>query len=240
VRLPIPLPKGLPGDFWHEIIGLVFPVIFFTVHCIYNRKWIKQISLSMFSKKLPIRTKLLWYIDLACVLFIAFDVVSGLAVSKTFLFLNFGDMNWWKTWHRAISWFTVLPIGLHLGMHWIWIMGIFKKLLKITSNKATKILGQLIGFAAMTIGGYYFYTSEIWAKTVGGFYDRNRNPEALGIPDTTGSVVVNLGKYIPMMIFLLIFGVAIGHYVNRYLLEKNSKTANPQVKAANTTTVPAE
>ena len=48
--------RVLGGLTFHEIAGLLIAVVFFT-HIILNWKWIKNVTLKLFDRKLPLRAK---------------------------------------------------------------------------------------------------------------------------------------------------------------------------------------
>ncbi len=130
-------------------LGL-FLIGLFIIHNIINWSWIKNISLRLTDKMLPIRSEICWMINF--LLFVSFIliVISGIMISKT-VFINIkGDIILWKSIHYFASALAIILIGIHIGLHWNYLKRFITKRIKLPA-KIGKILGAaLIVFLLVT------------------------------------------------------------------------------------------
>ena len=121
--------KNLISMKFHMISGIVFG-IFILVHMFLNRKWIANISMRLFDKKIKFRT-----ISIIAILF------SGVYIIKA---KTYDRVMFWKMVHFGASYLSIALIGIHIGLYWNWVMNIFKKAFKIKSSNVTKLISSLI------------------------------------------------------------------------------------------------
>ncbi len=115
----------------HEWIGLGLGIAF-VVHIILHWKWVVECTKRLFTK-LPSKTKLNYLLNLLLLIGSIFIILSSFAIARTidFSWLGFGAYNFtWFQVHVASSFFVLIIIAIHLGLHWQWTMNAFKKIFK--------------------------------------------------------------------------------------------------------------
>lgn len=153
--------RVLTGMSFHEIAGLSIGLAFL-IHKALNWKWIKQVTRHIFGKNITAKARFGYVIDVLLLLSVAYILVSGLFISKVlFPDLMTGNNAFFKTTHTAVSYFSLLLIGIHVGLHWQWVMNMVRRLLHMEKqgrvfNYIAKGLAALV-FAA---GIYFGYTSN--------------------------------------------------------------------------------
>jgi len=140
------------GLLLHEIIGIsiLFIILF---HNLLNLKFIKSMINNF--KKLKIKTKVMFIVDIILTAQILFVVFTGIVISKKLLpglidiDMNISDL------HHFIAYTLLFNIGIHIGLHWSMIMNAFKKMLKIEKeNKIRKTVLRLVAFLLAVLGIY--------------------------------------------------------------------------------------
>lgn len=116
------LEEHFTGMNLHELIGVGMGVGII-VHIILHLKWIVSTMRRFFSKmfhesRLNFVINILTFVDLAVI------IVTGIGISRT-LGLEFGFdpslSHSLEQLHKQASTFSLMLIGLHVGMHWKWI-----------------------------------------------------------------------------------------------------------------------
>lgn len=107
----------------HEWLSIAFGAAI-VAHLLLHWQWIVQITRRLFAKvawhsRLNYLLNWLLFLDMTVLIF------TGLMVSESALPL-FGLQMWhggaWMRLHRLIADFSVFVIGLHLALHWSWIV----------------------------------------------------------------------------------------------------------------------
>lgn len=146
--------KMLFGIKFHEIAGLVIGGVVL-VHCILNSKWIKAITVKLFSKKITIRTRIMYLLDLLLLIDVVVIILSGIFISKVlFTFLRLQGIPSLKGIHISASYILLMIIGIHLGLHWNWVMSIFKKIFKIPQKKIITYISRGLAVLVLLFGIY--------------------------------------------------------------------------------------
>lgn len=116
------------GVRFHEIAGLVI-CLFFLLHKALSWKFIKETTLRLFGKA-NTKARINYIIDF--LLFIGFTliIISGMAIAKTidFSWVGFDMENRmiWRAMHTSVSMIVLMIVGIHIGLHWQWVMERFK------------------------------------------------------------------------------------------------------------------
>lgn len=194
--------KNLISIKFHMISGVVF-VIFILVHMILNRKWIYNISMRLFDKKINFRTKLSYIISLILFVLIILILFSGVYIIKE---KTYDRVMFWKMVHFGASYLSIALIGIHIGLYWKWIMNIFKKAFKIKSSSVTKLISLLIVLATLAFGFYTIYNKNYFTKTylcieyvvqyivpqdlevISSYYNESKKTSFIEIASTYGSI----------------------------------------------------
>lgn len=149
---------------FHEVAGIVICGAFL-LHKLLNWRWIKRVTLGLFGKQMPLRAKLCYVLDVILLLCMAFILVSGIFISKVvFPNLRIGKTFNFEQLHVSVSHLTLLFIGIHVGLHWKWIMDIFKKMVRLPANKVTPWISRLLVLGVFLFGLYSIYTTNYFSK----------------------------------------------------------------------------
>lgn len=99
---------------YHEIGGLVLFGLF-VLHLIFNYKWIRNVFVKLFSRKMLLRTRILCLLDVLLLLSWVMVIVSGACISK--VVFSFRVMGSWKMLHFFFAALSLILTGIHLGFH---------------------------------------------------------------------------------------------------------------------------
>lgn len=121
-----PQATGVPG---HEWLSLLF-VVPFAVHLLLHWDWIKQ-SAKRFSKKITAKERfsLVWNYLLYLMMLLA--TVSGFLVSVALLptlNIELHIQDFWSKIHHDSATLIMPIIGVHLALHWSWIVNLTKRM----------------------------------------------------------------------------------------------------------------
>lgn len=140
---------------FHEIAGLAIGA-FFLVHKLLNLKWIKSVTKNIFGKKVTIETRIRYILDVLLLLGVYTIIISGIFMSQVLFPQATADNFTWRSIHTAFSYICIILIGLHIGLHWKWVMNGFSRMFKIKGeNKIRKWLlrGAALGLAIWGLVG---------------------------------------------------------------------------------------
>lgn len=122
-------PKSFFGIWFHEIAGLTICALFI-LHMILNWGWIKVSTIRLFGK-VSSKQRLKYIIDILLLSAFACILISGMAIAKmiNFRWLGFDRENQmiYKSMHVSFSMLAVIITGVHLGLHWNWVLARFKR-----------------------------------------------------------------------------------------------------------------
>jgi hypothetical protein len=116
-------PRSFFGLPFHEWAGLLI-VLFFLLHKILNWGWIKKVTTSFF-KRSPGRARINYILDILLLTGLTLIVLSGIAIARTidFSWLNLGGSRFfWRAMHVSSSMLVLVLFGIHLGIHWKWVL----------------------------------------------------------------------------------------------------------------------
>lgn len=116
-------PRSFYGLGFHEWAGLIIGACFI-LHKLLNWGWIRKVTLSFFGKA-PGRARLNYTIDILLLAGLTLMILSGIAISRTidFSWLNLGgSRGFWRVMHTSSSYITLVLFGIHLGLHWKWVL----------------------------------------------------------------------------------------------------------------------
>jgi hypothetical protein len=162
-------PRSFYGLTFHEIAGLGV-LLFYVLHVTINWKFVKQVTLRFFTK-LPAKPRTNYVFDWLLLIGLFFAIFSGLPIARIidFSWMGFdrGNTIFWRTMHTSISMIVIIVAGIHLGLHWKWIVGLFKRRRKPGIAPAIRNTIFTILFIAVAIGAYYSYgATNFEQKTV--------------------------------------------------------------------------
>lgn len=148
--------RVLGGLAFHEIAGLAigFAIL---LHIIFNAKWVSKVTCAIFSKKINARTRIGYLLNLLLLLDLAVIIISGISISRVvFPNVNLQSGFFNKSTHTAASYMGLGLIGIHLGLHWRWVMNGTKQIVKLRS--VSKAVGYAARVAAVLIFAFGLYS----------------------------------------------------------------------------------
>ncbi|EKN67929.1 DUF4405 domain-containing protein [Schinkia azotoformans] len=153
--------RVLGGLAFHEIAGIAIAATFFT-HVLLNWTWVKKVTMKLFDRNLPFKTKLGCFLNVLLLISMAFIIISGILVSKVvFPNIDIGNDRWFEMSHITISFLVLILVAVHVGLHWNWIMNVLKKIFSIKAP--IPLFSLLVKFATVALlvfGGYQIFSSN--------------------------------------------------------------------------------
>lgn len=143
---------------FHEIGGL-FVCILFLIHKLLNWKWIVTVSKRIFSNKLSFKLRFGYIITFLLLISVLLIIISGIFIFKTIFAGFFVSSINWKSIHYFSAACSLVLVGIHLGLNWGFVMGIFKKFIKIPTAIA-KPISVILVIAIVSFGAYSVVTSS--------------------------------------------------------------------------------
>ncbi|MFJ8245924.1 DUF4405 domain-containing protein [Peribacillus asahii] len=152
----------LGGLTFHEIAGLGFAAAYFT-HIFLNLQWVKKVTLKLFDKKLPWKTRGNYLLNLLLLVSMSFIIISGVLISRVvFPNINVSNERWFQMTHISISFLVLALVGIHVGLHWQWVVNVWKKMWKYGPKrvwigyvmKGVTVLILLFGLYEMSDTGF--------------------------------------------------------------------------------------
>lgn len=158
----------LGGLTFHEIAGLAIAAVFFT-HIALNWRWVKNVTVKLFDRKLPFKTKFGYVLNLLLLITMTFIIISGILVSHiVFPTINVANERWFQMAHISISYLVLVLVAAHVGLHWKWVMNVFQKIVKFQSHKkGLGIVAKLATVALLVFGSYEIYSTNFLTNLKG-------------------------------------------------------------------------
>ncbi|RIE01576.1 DUF4405 domain-containing protein [Cohnella faecalis] len=145
----------LGGLAFHEIAGLFFAGAYVT-HILLNLGWVKRVTLKMFDRRLSWRVRGSYALNFLLLVSMTFIIVSGIMVSHVvFPNINVGDEGWFKMTHISVSFLVLALIGIHVGLHWQWVVNMCKKMTSVKKSRAwMRYVAQGVTLIVLLFGLY--------------------------------------------------------------------------------------
>ncbi len=121
---------ALTGIAVHEWLSLAFASALI-VHLLLHWDWVVQVTLKFF-RKLFHSSRLNYVLNLALLIDFVLIMLSGLLISRSVLpvfGVQFASDPAWRFLHSSAADFSLLLVGLHLALHWKWILSATKRYL---------------------------------------------------------------------------------------------------------------
>ena len=144
---------------FHEIAGIILSGLFI-VHCLFNKKWITSITTKFFKKGLAPRVRVGYIVNTLLLIAFVFIIISGIKTSQVLFpaaVENKGSI--WRGIHHFSAAISIILVGVHIGLHWSFISGIWKKFSHIPAKIARPISIVLL-IAILSFGSYSIATSS--------------------------------------------------------------------------------
>lgn len=220
--------NGLP---FHEIAGTVIGIAIL-VHIGLNYRWVINTTKKIFSSELPKKTRIGFFLNVLLLLSMATVIVSGILISRVvFPNLALEGNHFVRGIHNLSANTTLALVGLHLGLHWQWIMGVSKKVFKTKDGTWRKgmIASSVLTFALLA--GAMYWISQNVKPSEGDFKPRFAEQNALtfagqGAPTPPdgefrdGKFRKERGSSNPLLVLLNYFAIWAVIIVPTYYIEK--------------------
>lgn len=150
ILLPVLMLHTITGQEIHEWLGTVM-LMLFIAHHILNRKWF----VGLFQGKYNIVRAARLTVDVLALVDMIGLIGSGIMMSKyVFLFLHIsGGMTFARKIHMLASYWGLILLGLHLGLHWNIVIERIRRMFDAKkSEKVRNFIFGLIGLAIAVCG----------------------------------------------------------------------------------------
>lgn len=209
----IPQSTGIPI---HEWLSFIILIPFF-LHLLINWAWIVNHSKNLFQKQAQ-KSKFDYIFNWILYLFMLVATVSGIVISESALVslgIHFEINPFWTTIHNASASLFIAVLGIHLALHWKWIVKAIKKLHlksdlkylnnigKILKNRKKEIIA-LLSISIILSLGIWFVEFTDWAQNISINNSSNTNSESENPP--MGWLIYIL-PLIKVSVFLIIPGL---------------------------------
>ncbi|MDN3016879.1 DUF4405 domain-containing protein [Paenibacillus sp. BSR1-1] len=153
-------PRVLDGLPFHEISGLVIGVAIL-VHIGLNYQWVINTTKKILDPKLPKKTRFSYLLNILLLISMAAVIVTGILISRVVLpSLAIEGNHTIRELHGFSADVTLALVGLHVGVHWQWIISICKKAFKSKEGKLRNgVLASVILSLAILAGGIQWFAS---------------------------------------------------------------------------------
>jgi hypothetical protein len=162
-------PRVLNGLPFHEIAGLIIGVAIL-IHVGLNYRWVINTTKKIFDPKLPKKTRFSLLLNILLLISMAIVIISGILISRVvFPNLAIQGSHSIRGIHSFSADATLAFVGLHIGVHWQWIMIICKKAFKSKEGKLRKgMIASVVLSIAILAGGIQWFSVTATSNN-GGF-----------------------------------------------------------------------
>jgi cytochrome b561 len=153
-------PRALNGLPFHEIAGLVIGLAIL-IHIGLNYRWVFNTTKKIFDPELPKKTKFSYLLNILLLISMVAVILSGIFISRiVFPNLAFQGGHWIRGLHSFSADTTLAFVGIHIGVHWQWVMGICKRAFKSKEGKLRKgVIASVVLSLAILAGGIQWFAS---------------------------------------------------------------------------------
>lgn len=153
------------GLAFHEIAGLFMGGAYLT-HIALNWRWVANVTMRMFAPRLTARTRMGYILNWLLFASMTLTIVSGILISRVVLpQLNMGNHVWFKMTHTTLPYLLLILVGIHIGLHWHWVISMTKRLFKL---RKTTVWGRwaarAIVLALLIYGCFAVYSNELLSR----------------------------------------------------------------------------
>jgi hypothetical protein len=149
------------GLMFHETAGLAIGAGFI-LHKLLSWSWIRQVTLRLLRRQMSWRTRFIYLLDLLLLVGIGYILFSGLVISRVLVpyLLRPRSSFVYVNTHKSISFIALALAGVHLGLHWDWVVGLVKRTLGIGQmGRAAGYLAHAL--ALLTLGGGLYAMNSV-------------------------------------------------------------------------------
>ncbi|EGL14902.1 MULTISPECIES: DUF4405 domain-containing protein [unclassified Paenibacillus] len=156
------------GLTFHEIAGLAISFALLT-HILLNLQWVKKVTLRIMDRSLPGKTRFGYLLNVLLLVTMTFIIISGILISEVvFRGIRLGEERWFKMAHISISYLVLVLIGVHVGMHWQWVIQVTGRIFSGKApGKAGAAAAKIAAAAIVAFGAYEMYATNFLARVEG-------------------------------------------------------------------------
>ncbi|EKN70666.1 hypothetical protein BABA_04464 [Neobacillus bataviensis LMG 21833] len=153
-------PRVLNGLPFHEIAGLVIGVAIL-VHIGLNYRWVINTTKKIVDAKLPPKTRFSYLLNILLLISMAAVIITGILISKVVLpSFAVQEGHSIRGLHGFTADATLALVGLHIGVHWQWVLSICKKAFKSKEGKLRMaVITSVVFSLAILAGGLQWYSA---------------------------------------------------------------------------------
>lgn len=153
--------KNLISFKFHIISGYIFAGFILT-HILLNKKWVINIGKRLFDRKIKLRVKISYILNLILFMSIIIIILSGVLMLKS---TNYDRIMFWKMMHFGASYISIGLIGIHIGLYWNFLINMLKKILNLKGkSKNSKILSRIVVILILVFGIYTMNSQSYFDK----------------------------------------------------------------------------
>lgn len=158
-------PRVLDGLPFHEIAGTVIGVAIL-IHIGLNYRWVVNTTKKILDSKLPNKTRFGYMLNVLLLIAMAGVIITGIFISRVvFPGLAIQGSRWLRGLHGLFADSTLVLVGLHIALHWQWVMTICKKAFKTKAGKVRKgVLVPVVLSLTILAGGIQWFASTTSAN----------------------------------------------------------------------------
>ena len=162
-------PRVLDGLPFQEISGLIIGVAIL-VHIGLNYRWVVNTTKKILDPKLPKKTRFSLLLNLLLLISMATVIITGILISRVVLpSLAIQGGHSIRGIHGLSADATLAFVGLHIAVHWQWVMNICKRAFKSKEGKLRKgVIASVVLSLAILAGGIQWFASTA-SSTTGDF-----------------------------------------------------------------------
>lgn len=196
----------LTGDSIHETVGVILFILFFT-HNILNHRW----YLTMSRGKYTLHRILGIICDFLLATILIVVIITGVLISQTlFTFLSTVEGGaTLRRIHQAAGFWAYILIGIHLGMHWIWVLNGVRKMLGLNNSKTRVIVLRILAVLSVVYGIKASFDENVAARLIS-YFTYSFVP--FGVPPI--QIIFDYVSILAIYVF-------VAHYALKWILKKN-------------------
>ncbi len=159
-------PRVLNGLPFHEIAGLVIGIAIL-IHIGLNYRWVVNTTKKIFDSKLPKKTRFSYLLNILLLISMAAVMITGILISRVvFPSLAIQGGHSIRGIHSFFADTLLALVGLHIGVHWQWIISICKRVFKSKEGNIRKgVIASVVLSLAILAGGIQWFSSTVSSNT---------------------------------------------------------------------------
>lgn len=157
------MASQLTGNTIHELLGVSLLALFI-VHSVLNRRWYQTVL----KRKHNTRRILNTAVNLLLLVMVLMLMVSSVMISRIlFAFIPVDGGLIARQMHILATYWGLIFISIHIGMHWRMVIGAARKILGITSlDRYSKFALRVMAVLVAVYGAYAFFARDVGSRLI--------------------------------------------------------------------------